>query len=95
MKEEAGSLIWHLLWAFGAGVLASVTGSPYAAQKLLAAHSGRLKRAQQQLLKPQNTGVPQHTAPACVLCLETTPLLACRQQVIQWSEGSWQARQHA
>ena len=37
-------------------MLASVTGSPYAAQKLLAAHLGRLRRAQQQLLKPQNTG---------------------------------------
>ncbi|BDA47404.1 Exocyst complex component EXO84A [Coccomyxa sp. Obi] len=39
-----------------AGVLASVAGSPHAAHKLLAAHSMRLKRAQQLLLKPQNTG---------------------------------------
>ncbi len=39
-----------------AGVLASVAGSPHAAHRLLAAHSARLKRAQQALLKPQNTG---------------------------------------
>ncbi|CAL8472152.1 g11694 [Coccomyxa elongata] len=39
-----------------AGVLASVAGSPHAAHKLLAAHSMRLKRAQQLMLKPQNTG---------------------------------------
>ena len=55
--EEAACLIWQCCAAdAGAGVLASVTGSPYAAQRLLAAHSGRNKRAQQQLLKPQNTG---------------------------------------
>ena len=41
-----------------AGVLAAVAGRPRAAQVLLAAHSARLKRAQQQLLKPQNTGMP-------------------------------------
>ena len=40
-----------------AGVLASVAGNPHAAHKLLAAHSMRLKRAQQLLLKPQNAGV--------------------------------------
>lgn len=39
-----------------AGVLAAVTGRPRALKVLLAAHSLRLKRAQQQLLKPQNTG---------------------------------------
>jgi hypothetical protein len=42
-----------------AGVLASVAGNPQAAYKLLGAHSSRLKRAQQFLLKPQNTGLWQ------------------------------------
>ena len=33
-----------------------MSGRPHALRVLLAAHSTRLKRAQQQLLKPQNTG---------------------------------------
>lgn len=41
------------------GVLAAVAGRPRALQVLLSAHSARLKRAQQQLLKPQNTGMPR------------------------------------
>lgn len=45
-----------------AGVLASVAGSPQAAQKLLNAHAARLKRAQQFLLRPQNTGMCRHHA---------------------------------
>ncbi len=39
-----------------AGVLSSVAGSPHAAHKLLSAYSGRLRSAQQRLLKPQNAG---------------------------------------
>lgn len=38
------------------GVLSSVAGSPHAAHKLLNAYSGRLRGAQQRLLKPQNAG---------------------------------------
>ena len=39
--------------------LAAVAGSPHAHRLLLNAHSARLKRQQQQLLKPQNTGKGQ------------------------------------
>lgn len=39
-----------------AGVLGAVAGSAHAAHKLLSAHSGRLRSAQQRLLKPQNAG---------------------------------------
>ena len=39
-----------------AGVLSSVAGSPHAAHKFLNAYSGRLRGAQQRLLKPQNAG---------------------------------------
>lgn len=39
-----------------AGVLAAVAGRPHALRVLLGSHSARLKRAQQQLLKPQNSG---------------------------------------
>ena len=39
-----------------AGVLGSVAGSAHAAHKLLSAHSGRLRSAQQRLLKPHNAG---------------------------------------
>lgn len=40
------------------GVLAAVAGRSRALQVVLAAHSARLKLAQQQLLKPQNAGGP-------------------------------------
>ncbi|KAK9836141.1 hypothetical protein WJX81_004415 [Elliptochloris bilobata] len=39
-----------------AGVLAAAAGGAHAARRLLDAHSARLRRLQQQLLKPQNAG---------------------------------------
>jgi hypothetical protein len=51
-----------------AGVLGAVAGSAHAAHKLLNAHSGRLRVAQQRLLKPQNAGA---------VLLLTLPVSAC------------------
>lgn len=42
------------------GVLAAAAGGAHAARCLLDAHSARLRRLQQQLLKPQNAGM--HTS---------------------------------
>lgn len=38
------------------GLVAALAGHPHAVRLLLASHSGRLKRTQTLLLKPQNTG---------------------------------------
>ena len=38
------------------GLVAALAGRPHAVRLLLASHSGRLKRSQAALLKPQNTG---------------------------------------
>jgi len=59
-----------------AGVLAAAAGGAHAARRLLDAHSGRIRRLQQQLLKPQNAGarpVIPHCRPAAlsavILCM--------------------------
>ena len=50
------------------GLLAALAGRPHAVRLLLASHSGRLKRAQTLLLKPQNSSAhiflhPAHPTP--------------------------------
>ncbi len=61
-----------------AGVLAAVAGRPHALRVLLGSHSARLKRAQQQLLKPQNSGTAiaeltrQMTHVCCACCWAAT-----------------------
>lgn len=51
-----------------AGVLAAAAGGAHAVRLLLDAHSGRLRRLQQQLLKPQNAGALRPLASAVFPC---------------------------
>lgn len=69
-----------------AGVLAAVAGRPRALKVLLAAHSLRLKRAQQQLLKPQNTGGIGCLCKPHELRRLHSVISSCRQCARPWME---------
>jgi hypothetical protein len=70
-----------------AGVLASVAGSPHAAHRLLAAHSARLKRAQQLLLKPQNAGALLLSFCGLPAALRVLSGCLCPSFMLAWYKG--------